>query len=161
MVDAEKVTSAFEGIPVDRVLSSPFKRAVDTVVPFAESRGIGIGLIEDFRERRSDSVQTIPMEELIRKQWKDFAYTLSDGECLGEVQERNIRALNTVLEDNRGKSVVIGTHGMALCTMIRYFRPGIRIAEVEEIMDKLPYLLLMEFSGSEFIGMNELKFDFS
>ncbi|MCL2060438.1 MAG: histidine phosphatase family protein, partial [Oscillospiraceae bacterium] len=40
---------------IGAVLSSPFKRSVDTVSPFATSAGLEIETDEGFRERASDS----------------------------------------------------------------------------------------------------------
>ena len=40
---------------IDVVLSSPYRRAVDTVKDFADSYGIEINIIYDFRERKIDS----------------------------------------------------------------------------------------------------------
>ena len=79
--------------------------------------------MEDFRERRSDSVQTMPMEELIARQWKDYSFTLSDGECYADVQRRNLRALRSVVAENEGHALAIGTHGVAMCTMLNFFSP--------------------------------------
>ena len=53
----------------------------------------------------------------IRHLWNDYDYTLSDGECLREVQERNIAALNDVLSRYQNMNIVIGTHGTALSTI--------------------------------------------
>ena len=44
---------ADKGINV--ILSSPYKRAVDTVSHFAESRKLPVRVAEDFRERKVDS----------------------------------------------------------------------------------------------------------
>lgn len=157
--DAQNLVKLFKDIKIDRIYSSPFKRAVDTVSPLAVNLQMDIMTVEDFRERRSDSVQTISMEELIRIQWKDFGYTLSDGECLREVQDRNIKALRETLENNKGRSIAIGTHGMALCTIIRYFRSELSESEMERIMSLLPYILCMEFENDKYIGMNEIEFN--
>lgn len=77
---------------IDAVFSSPFKRAVDTVSDFADNNGLAVTVIDDFRERMVDSVWIEDFESFSKRQWADFHYKLSDGECLSEVQQRNIRA---------------------------------------------------------------------
>ncbi len=52
MEDREKVTAFFQNKSIDAVLSSPYKRAVDTIKHFADSRSLSIELVEDFRERK-------------------------------------------------------------------------------------------------------------
>ena len=156
LVDAEKLISNFENISVDIIYSSPFKRAIGTITPLAGNRNLEIHTIEDLRERRSDSVQSIDLIEMIKMQWKDFSFTLSDGECLNEVQERNIKAIFKLLEQNSGKSIAIATHGMALCTIMQYFNPSMSIEDVGNILPVMPYVFEMKFENTEFISQKRL-----
>lgn len=153
--DAKNLVTLFQDIELDRIYSSPYKRAVDTVFPLATSRKLDITVIDDFRERRSDIVQTIGMAELIQMQWNDFTYTLSDGECLRDVQLRNMNALRQVLSENDGKNAVIGTHGMALCTMMHFYHP-MDLENLRRILLTMPYVTRMTFDGYEFVSMEEL-----
>ena len=97
--DRKLVTRFLADKNVDVVLSSPFLRSVDTVRDFADTNGLKIGIVEDFRERRIDSVWIEDFNGFCKAQWADFNYKLSDGESLGEVQKRNVAALNKVLEE--------------------------------------------------------------
>ena len=91
--DREAVTDYLMDKEIHAVLSSPYQRAVDTVKHFADARGMEIELVEDFRERKVDSVWIEDFNAFAKMQWADFSYKLTDGECLREVQERNIAAL--------------------------------------------------------------------
>ena len=94
---------------------------MDTIAGFAEKHGLPVEPIDSFRERRVDSCWIEDFTAFSKRQWSDFDYKLSDGECLNEVQNRNIAALNTVLETYQGKNIVIGSHGTALSTIINYY----------------------------------------
>ncbi|WP_201767691.1 histidine phosphatase family protein [Sporolactobacillus laevolacticus] len=52
MKDRALVTQYLHDKHVDVVLSSPYKRAVDTVKHFADEKGLPIHCIKDFRERK-------------------------------------------------------------------------------------------------------------
>ena len=97
MEDRKLVTKFLTDKDIDTVLSSPYKRAVDTVSEFAEYIGLDIGIVNDSRERRIDSVWIEDFTAFCKAQWANFDYKLSDGECLGEVQRRNIVALKDAL----------------------------------------------------------------
>lgn len=99
---------------VDAVLSSPYRRAMDTVAPLAKGLGLSVVTMEDFRERKVDGAWIEDFDGFTRRQWADFDYKLPGGESLREAQERNLRALDEVLEQFAGKTVVIGSHGTAL-----------------------------------------------
>jgi L-ribulokinase len=94
-----------------------------------------------------------PDREFFKAQWEDFDYKLANGESLREVQQRNISALTSILEKHRGKSIVVGTHGTALSTIINYFRPDFGHDAFISIIDKMPYIIGMRFDGLNFINM--------
>ena len=84
LADRSLVTQFLQDKNIGAVLSSPYKRAIDTIAPFAENNGFDIELIEDFRERKSDidfASVDFGFKEFMERQWEDFNYTYSDGEC--------------------------------------------------------------------------------
>ncbi len=153
--DRKLVTKFLADKKVDVVLSSPFHRSIDTVRHFADSIGLEIGIIDDFRERRIDSVWIEDFNGFCKKQWEDFTYKLSDGECLAEVQERNISALNQVLKDYAGKTIVVGSHGTALSTIVNYYDNSFRHAEFEKIRGLMPWVVEFTFDGQKCVGINQ------
>ncbi len=149
MEDRKLVTAFLSDKNIDIVLSSPFKRAVDTVADFAEKEGLPIETIEDFRERRVDSSWIEDFNAFAKKQWSDFDYKLSDGECLGEVQYRNIAALNTVLDKYPGKNIVIGSHGTSLSTIINYYDSSFGYDDFEKIRFVMPWIVEFVFDNDK------------
>ena len=150
------VTAFLQDKDIHAVFSSPFRRSVDTVKDFADKHGLVITLIEDFRERRIDSEWIEDFESFARHQWEDFSYKLSDGECLGEVQERNIRALRDVMAANEGKNMVIGSHGTALSTVINYFDPTFGYEEFEAIRKLMPWVVHFSFENGECVSIEKI-----
>ena len=99
--DRKKVTAFLQDKEITVAVSSPFKRAFDTIKDFADSVGLEIEVLEDFRERKIDSIWIEDFTAFSQKQWSDFSYKLSDGECLQEVQDRNITALKNLIDGKR------------------------------------------------------------
>lgn len=156
--DRKLVTEFLQDKNIDVVLSSPFKRAVDTVADFAMRSGLEIETIEDFRERRSDSdwLRDTDFWPFIERQWADFAYKLSDVECLAEVQERNITALDKVIKKYKDKNIVIGTHGTALSTIINYYDNTYGFKDFMDMVYIMPWVVRMDFDGNVFAGMEKI-----
>jgi len=141
------VTEYLRDKNIDVVLSSPFKRAVDTVAVFAEEAGLDVELIEDFRERAITD-KWIGIDEFkafARRQWDDWDYKLPSGECIREVQDRNMAALHDVLRRYEGKNIVIGGHGMALSSiLIKYDK----LFEYDQHVGMpMPFVAKMVFDG--------------
>ena len=134
--------------PVDAVLSSPFRRAVDTVSPLAEGRGLSIRTVEDLRERRIDDCWIEDFNAFARAQWEDFDYRLSDGESLRQVQERCIPALEGILGEYTGQTVVIGSHGTALSCIINHYVPAFGYEDFQRIRGLMPWVVRFTFDGT-------------
>jgi 2,3-bisphosphoglycerate-dependent phosphoglycerate mutase len=156
MRDRILVTEFLRDKNIDVVLSSPFKRAIDTIADFAEKNNSEVEIIEDFRERRSDidfTKETFGFDTFMERQWADFNYTYSDGECLAEVQNRNIAALSSVLDKYKDKTIAIGTHGTALSTIINYYDQTYGFTDFMAMVDMLPWVVKMKFDGANIVGM--------
>ena len=153
--DRELVTKFLMDKQIDAVVSSPFKRAIDTVRDFADKNGMDITVIADFRERRVDSCWIEDFTSFSKKQWEDFTYKLSDGECLAEVQARNIAALNKLLDDYQDQNVVVGSHGTALSTIINYYDKTFGYDGFHEIRHLMPWVVQFTFDGKELIEINK------
>lgn len=145
MEDRKLVTKFLVDKHIDVVLSSPYKRAVDTVKDFADSYGIEIDIVYDFRERKVESGWIEDFTAFTKMQWNDFTYKLSDGECLQEVQTRNMSALQQVLNKYAGKNIVVGSHGTALSTIINYYDHSFGHNDFERIKNVMPWIVEFVF----------------
>lgn len=153
--DRKLVTEFLMDKQIDVVLSSPYKRAIDTVREVAEVKGLGITIIDDFKERRVDSGWIDDFNSFCKKQWEDFTYKLSDGECLEEVQNRNVLALSGVLEQYKNKKIVVGSHGTALSTIIHYFDKTFGYSDFDEIKYLMPWIVEFTFEDKECVNIRK------
>ena len=153
--DRKLVTDFLMDKQIDVVLSSPYKRAVDTVRDFAETKGMDIITIDEFKERRVDSGWIEDFNSFCKKQWEDFSYKLSDGECLEEVQSRNIFALNKVLTDYKDKNIVVGSHGTALSTIINYYDKTFGYFDFDKIRYLMPWIVEFTFEDKECVNIQK------
>ena len=71
------------------------------------------------------------------------------------MQERNIAALTEILEQNRDKTIVIGTHGTALSTILHYYDPSYNCDSFLRIIDWMPYVVELDFDGTRFLSKAE------
>ncbi|MBR5265583.1 MAG: histidine phosphatase family protein, partial [Clostridia bacterium] len=90
-------------------------------------------------------------------QWADFEYKLETGECLREVQERNINALKDVLKRFEGKNIAIGTHGTALSTIVNYYDKSFGYTDFMKIRRVLPWIVVMTFENGECKGIEQYR----
>ena len=155
--DRRLVTEFLQDKGIDAVLSSPYKRAVDTVSDFASAYGFEVELNEDFREQHeegwSDDEQFLIYNE---KQWADFSLKTLTGESLAAVQKRNIAALNDALVRYKDKHIVVGTHGTALSTIINYYDNSHDFNGFLAMVNIKPWVVRMDFDENRCIRIEKI-----
>lgn len=154
--DRELVTTYLKDKDIDLVISSPYKRAMETVDDFANSKKLSIEVINNFRERKVGNDWIEDFYSFSKMQWEDFNYKLSYGECLMEVQERNINALMGVLEEHKDKNIVIGSHGTALSTIINYFDETYGFEDFMKMLDLMPWIVKFSFQEKDCICIEKI-----
>ncbi len=157
LIDRVLVTDFLKDKMIDVVLSSPYKRAVDTVKDFADKYNLAVKTIYDFRERKVDSVWIDDFQAFTKQQWNDFTYKFSDGEALGEVQKRNISALNAVLLEYQNKNIVVGSHGTALSSIINYYDSSFGYKDFEQIRLLMPWVVKFIFNKTDCVGIERIN----
>lgn len=151
--DRKIVAETLRDRKIDAFLSSPYKRSMDTIRPTAELRHMDIRTDERFRERQCGDFSS----DSLARRWADFSWAEANGECLGSVQERNMEALRDVLRDYTGQTVVIGTHGTALSTILNYYNSSFGLQDFLRIVSWMPYITELTFDGDKLLRVKELN----
>jgi 2,3-bisphosphoglycerate-dependent phosphoglycerate mutase len=154
--DRKLVTAFLLDKGIDAVLSSPYARAADTVRHFADTVRMPIIHMPDFREREVAGEWIDDFDSFCRQQWADFDYHLPGGECLREVQARNIAALSRVLVEYEGKNVAIGSHGTALSTIVNYYDPTFGYEDFDAIRGLMPWIVKFSFEGTKCVEIEKI-----
>ncbi|AYG00074.1 histidine phosphatase family protein [Lactococcus allomyrinae] len=152
---ADELVKRFEAVKIDKIYSSSYLRTVQTVEPIARIKGLEILEISDLRERENGAWH-LDFEAYTRRQWADFSYKHENGESLQEVQKRNIHALKQILTENDGRTLIVGTHGTALSTLLNYYDSSFGVADFLRIADVMPYIIKLEFDGTSYLSKKEM-----
>lgn len=146
--DRELVTRFLADKHIGVVLSSPYRRAVETVAPFARRQGLAVVPVDGFRERTVGPEWIADFTAFSKRQWADFSYRRGGGESLGDVQARNLAALYAALERYGGSNIVVGSHGTALSTLVHHFDASFGYDSFVKIKDLMPWIVKFEFDGA-------------
>lgn len=119
--DAEKVTELLLNENITKVISSPYKRAIQTVEGTANHFQLNISIDEGFKERKLSEGSIENFDEVILKYWEDFNFSLSGGETGHFAQNRGVKSLKNILDKHNRENIVIGTHGNIMVLIMNYF----------------------------------------
>lgn len=115
---AEAISAYLEPAPVDAVLSSPRKRALDTISAVARAKEHKLDIRKDLAEMHFGKWEGKSWEDIVAldadhaKTWeKDPANTAPPGgETANDFAERVARGVEDVVKEYKGRSVVVGAH---------------------------------------------------
>ena len=104
---ANQLKEIFKNEKIDAIYSSPLDRCKDTISPLSQDKNLEINEIEDFIEVNSPELQ-----------WKEFSCKNYEWEnwygwweTIKEVYSRVEKAFHKIIEENKGKTIVICSHG--------------------------------------------------
>ena len=63
-----------------------------------------------------------------------------------------------MLADYAGKTVVIGTHGTALATILNYYDNSFGLDDFMRIVGWMPYIIELTFDGERLVDKKELAY---
>ena len=151
----EDILQVLREVHFDAAVSSPYRRSIDTIQPIIDRQHLTFTTDSRLRERDNNG-GTSNSHEMFRKRWADFTFHEEGGESLASTMERNVAALHDILAAYPDKTVLVGTHGTALSTIIHYFEPSFGYEAFMRIIDFMPYVLRMDFEGTALVGREEL-----
>ena len=151
--DAEGIIEFFKEKRIDALISSPYKRSHTTILPTANYFRKEIELDERLKERKAGKDSN--NHELFHRRWENKNFAEEGGESISSVQARNICVLEDVLKNMKGKTIIIGTHGTALSSIINYYQPQFCCKDFLRIINYMPYIIRMNFCGRELVEMKE------
>lgn len=159
IIDSKKLCEFLKEKSINKIYSSPYKRAIDTIKELSQNLNIKIEVVDDFRERKISNIWIEDFNKFSKSQWENFEYKLNDGESLNEVQSRNINALHKILNENSNQNIVIGTHGTALSTIINYYDKTFDYLSFTKIKDVMPFIVCMEFEKTNVLNIDYILED--
>lgn len=128
---AEELAKRLDSINIDKIYTSPIERAYKTAKILKGNKEIDIitheGLMEmDFGDYEGRTTEDILKEnphfdmDLIMK--GDINLCAPNGENLFNVRERVCIAMNEIINNNRGQSILVVAHGITLKALMYYFK---------------------------------------
>jgi 2,3-bisphosphoglycerate-dependent phosphoglycerate mutase len=122
---AERLAARLLPLGIARIVSSPYRRAVQSVEPLAGLLGLAVETDERLIERVLSPEPLDDWRERLRAAWADHGLALPGGESSRQATARGMAAVLDVLADGRRPSVV-ASHGNLISLLLHAFdgRPG-------------------------------------
>ncbi|MEH7386413.1 histidine phosphatase family protein [Bacillus sp. JJ1521] len=117
---AVELATFFNNRNVDRIISSPFKRAIQTIQPLANELSIDIETNPLLAERVLSSTNMPDWFEKLKATYEDFDLTYEGGESSREAANRIIEVVDDVLKSD-GEHIIIVSHGGLMSLLLNHY----------------------------------------
>ena len=143
---ADALAGFFKTIPVDRILSSPFRRAQETILPVAALHDCPVEIEDQLQER---ILSTSPLREwrsALQETFVDFDLRFPGGESSREVMER----MTSVLKEaslHPARHTVLVTHGNAMALLLHTIDSTFGFDDWQQLQNPDVYRLVQTADG--------------
>ena len=125
LLDAERVADVLIEFPINKIYSSPYLRAQQTIYPLSARLNITVQIEPDLRERRLSDEAVDDFLNAVECTWADPTFAHPGGESISDVKKRGVAVLSRSQEQQRSNHIVLSTHGNMLAVLLQYFDPSI------------------------------------
>ncbi|HEX6593515.1 MAG TPA: histidine phosphatase family protein [Bacillota bacterium] len=108
-------------IVCDRIISSPYLRAVDTIRPYAEYMGIPIDIDNRLKERVISEHPLDDWLDVLEQSFRDHDFRLPGGESAKDTIKRANDLLHTIFDCEDVTNVMIVSHGNLIALVLQQF----------------------------------------
>ncbi len=143
---AAALTRVLGGLGIEEIHSSPFRRCVDTIAPFARSAGLAVSHVHGLRERCFTRDKIEDWSSLWKRVWTDFDFAFHDGESSRQAQLRMYEATLEVARTSRARTLAISSHGNVIGLLLQHIDARFAFEHASSIRN--PDVLRVTFDGA-------------
>ncbi|WP_347552233.1 histidine phosphatase family protein [Pseudalkalibacillus hwajinpoensis] len=153
---AVELAQKLASIPFDKLFSSPFLRAIQSIEPLALQLDKPITLDDRLEERRLSGEQLENWHEELEKTFNDFTYKLQGGESSEKAANRGIETVLEALDITKEFALVM-THGNLFTLILNHFDNTYGFQAWKGLTNPDVYCLC--FEDDQLVSMEHLFFE--
>jgi len=132
----------FSNIEIDRIISSPYKRAIDSIHPLTKRLNIDVEIDRKLTERILSTENLSEWFEKLRSTFDDIELKFEGGESSREAMKRVVEVVEEVF--SRNNNAVIVTHGNLMSLLLMYFNKDFGFDDWKSLSNPDVFLLINE-----------------
>jgi 2,3-bisphosphoglycerate-dependent phosphoglycerate mutase len=134
-------------VSIGRIISSPFVRAYQSIVPLSEHLGLTIEVDDRLVERLLSPVPLDNWRQRLAETFIDLDLSFGEGESSRTAMMRGISVVDQAMQQTTD-SVVIVTHGNLMTLILKHFNEQVGYTEWENLQNPDVYCIQVSGEGS-------------
>jgi len=143
---ANDLADFFDNIKVERIISSPYKRAIQTIQPLANQLNIEIEMNSRLKERVLSTNHLSDWFEKLKQTFEDFELKFEGGESSQEAVNRIIEVVENVFKSELENTLIV-THGNLMSLLLNHYNNEFGFVEWSNLRN--PDVYLLKSDGNE------------
>jgi 2,3-bisphosphoglycerate-dependent phosphoglycerate mutase len=143
-LQAIHLADQFAAMPIERILSSPYSRATQSIAPLAQRLDLPIITDERLIERILSTRDLADWLTALRATFDDLELCFAGGESSRTATQRVVAVLNDVIA-HTARTTVIVTHGNLMTLLLKHFKSEIGFALWQQLTN--PDVYRVELGG--------------
>jgi len=132
-LQAQALAPLLAPLEIEEVISSPYRRCLDTVAPFVGRQGVSLRVKHDLRERTIVRTLIRDFAEIWHRSWEDFHFCLPECESSHVAQQRMLAAMHGIARESTGRRVGVSSHGNVIGLFLNTIEPSYHRAHTERL----------------------------
>ncbi|WP_088050397.1 histidine phosphatase family protein [Virgibacillus dakarensis] len=112
---------ARQNIEFDKIISSPYLRAIESIKPYAEQINSRIEVNENLRERILSEEPIDDWLDVLEQSFIDLDFALPGGESGNDCIRRANSVLESLYSNNALSNIIIVSHGNLITLLLKYY----------------------------------------
>ncbi|WP_319005485.1 histidine phosphatase family protein [Metabacillus litoralis] len=133
----------FSNTNIDRIISSPYKRAIDSITPLATRFNIDVEINRKLSERILSTKNIPDWFEKLRSTFDDIDLKFEGGESSREAMNRVVEVVEEAYSKANNNTVIV-THGNLMSLLLMYFNKDFRFEQWRRLSNPDVFLLKNE-----------------
>lgn len=134
------VSEFFSEIKIDRIISSPYKRAIQSIQPLAKRLNVEIEIDRKLTERVLSTENLSDWSEKLRTTFENVELKFEGGESSQEAMKRIVEIVEEVF-NSESENTIIVTHGNLLSLLLKYYNENFGFDDWQNLSNPDLYLL--------------------
>ena len=114
---AQNLVDFFQDIDIDRIISSPFVRAIQTVEPLSKTKGIAIEVDQRLSERILSTMDLTDWLTKLQETFLDLELKFDGGESSQEAMNRIVNVIEEVVSSESENTLIV-SHGNIISLLL-------------------------------------------
>nr|WP_141431787.1 histidine phosphatase family protein [Bacillus sp. 03113] len=133
----------FSDIKIDRIISSPYKRAIQSIQPLAKRLNVEIEVDRQLTERILSTKNLPDWFEKLRATFEDTKLKFEGGESSQEAMKRIVKVVEKVFNSDIENTIIV-THGNLLSLLLNYINKDFGFDDWQNLSNPDVFLLKKE-----------------